>query len=166
MRARRHRDGVVGRPRPRHRSDPRVRRVHRGGAPRLHPDLRRRSREDGRRRAGRRRPRRRHRRRQHGLPRSEDREAQRRLQPDARARARGDRHQRDGEGGEDSGDGQDARRLERSYAECARPCAPSSRRRRRGGDDPRAHGGAVVQRIGGLGSRVRRRARSLDTRTR
>ena len=55
--------------------------------------------EDGGGGADRRRHGRRHRRRQHGLPRAEDREAQRRLQPDARARARGARHWRDGEGG-------------------------------------------------------------------
>ena len=64
--------------------------VHRGRAAGLDPDLRRRSREDGRGRADRRRHGRRHRRRQHGMPGPEDREAQRRLQPDARARARGD----------------------------------------------------------------------------
>ena len=46
--------------------------------------------EDGGRRADRRRHGRRHRRRQHGLPGAEDREAQRRLQPDARAGARRD----------------------------------------------------------------------------
>ena len=57
--------------------------------PGLDSDLRRRSRGDGRRGADRRRHGRRHRRRQHGLPGAEDREAQRRLQPDARARARG-----------------------------------------------------------------------------
>ena len=42
---------------------------------------------------------RRHRRRQHGLPGAEDRQAQRRLQPDARAGARRRRRARDGEGG-------------------------------------------------------------------
>ena len=75
-----------GRARPRHRSHARVRRIHRGRAADFDPDLRRRSRQDGRRRADRRGHGRRHRRRQHGLPRAEDREAQRRLQPDARAR--------------------------------------------------------------------------------
>ena len=40
---------------------------------------------------------RRHRRHQHGLSRAEDRQAQRRLQPDARAGARGERRPRDGE---------------------------------------------------------------------
>src|SRR2546428_6390851 len=51
------------------------------------PDLRRRSREDSLCRADRRRHGRRHCRREHGLPRAEDCEAQRRLQPDARAGA-------------------------------------------------------------------------------
>src|SRR5204862_551013 len=84
-----------------------------------HPDLWRRSREDGCRRPDCRGDGRRHHRREHGLPCAEDREAQRRLQPDARARARGDRHRRDGEGGEDSGHREDARRLERSVAQRA-----------------------------------------------
>ena len=44
---------------------------------------------DGRRRADRRRNGRRHRRREHGLPGAQDRETQRRLQPDARTGARG-----------------------------------------------------------------------------
>ena len=50
--------------------------------------------EDGRRGADRRRHGRRHRRRQHGLSGAEDREAQRRLQPDARAGACGERSSR------------------------------------------------------------------------
>ena len=50
---------------------------------------------DGRCGAGRRRHGRRHHRHQHGLPGAEDREAQRRLQPDARAGARGQRRARD-----------------------------------------------------------------------
>ena len=49
-------------------------------------------------RADRRRHGRRHRRRQHGLPGAEDREAQRRLQPDARAGARRRASSRDGAG--------------------------------------------------------------------
>ena len=64
--------------------------------------------------ADRRRHGRRHRRREHGLPGAEDREAQRRLQPDARAGARPGRRVRDGEGREDPGDREDARRVERS----------------------------------------------------
>ena len=58
-----------------------------------------------------------------GCPGAEDREAQRRLQPDARAGARGERRARDGQGGADSGHGQDARRLERA----ARSTRPSWR---------------------------------------
>ena len=51
--------------------------------------------------------------RQHGLPGAEDREAQRRVQPDEGARAgRGDRRG-DGEGGEDPRHGEDARGMER-----------------------------------------------------
>ena len=54
--------------------------------------------DDGRRRANRRGHGRRHRRRQHGLPGAEDREAQRGLQPDARAGARGEHDRGDGAG--------------------------------------------------------------------
>ena len=57
-------------------------------------------------------PRRRHRRRQHGLPGPEDREAQRRVQPDARAGACRRRDRGDDEGRAHPGDGQDARRME------------------------------------------------------
>ncbi len=56
--------------------------------------------------------------------------------------ASGDR--RDDQGGEDSGDGEDARRLERRRAQRAGAGAAGPGRRRRGGDHPRAHGGAVV----------------------
>ena len=117
LRARRHRDGELRGARARHRPDARVRRIHRGRAADLDPDLRRRPRQDGGGRADRRRHGRRHRRRQHGLPGAEDRQAQRRLQPDARAGACRQRDRGDGEGREDSGDGEDARRLERRRAE-------------------------------------------------
>ena len=58
---------------------------------------------------------------------------------------------------QDSGDGQDARRMERSVAQRSRARADGAGRRRGRGDDSRPHGGAVVQRLGGLGSRVTRR---------
>ena len=59
-------------------------------------------------------PRRRHRRRQHGLPGAEDRQAQRRLQPDARAGARRRRSSPRWREPSDPGDGQDAGRVERA----------------------------------------------------
>ena len=72
-----------------------------------------------------------HRRRQHGLPGAEDREAQRRLQPDARARARRRDHRGDGEGGEDSRHRQDAQGLGRRRGECAARWRGASRTRAR-----------------------------------
>ena len=88
VRTRGHRDGELRGARPRHRSHARIRGVHRSRTAGVDSDLRRRSEGDGRRRADRRRHGRRHRRHQHGLPGAEDRQAQRRLQPDARAGAR------------------------------------------------------------------------------
>ena len=89
-------------------------------------------------------PRRRHRRRQHGLPGAEDREAQRRLQPDARARARGLGHRRDGKAVSipvtvKMRAGWNERRDQRADArEDGRGCG------RRGRGRPRPDGGAVV----------------------
>ena len=68
-----------------------------------------------------------HRRRQHGLPGAEDREAQRRLQPDARARARGRDHRGDDEGGEHSRHRQDAQGLGRWRSERAASWRGASR---------------------------------------
>ena len=103
-----------------HRSDARVRRVHRRGAARLDPDLRRRPGAHGRSGARGRGHGRRRRRHQHGVPGPEDREAQRRVLPHARARARRAHRRRDGEGGAHPGDGEDARRLERPADQRAR----------------------------------------------
>ena len=64
------------------------------------------------------------------------------------------RHRRDGEGGADSGDGEDARRVERRVAQRAGARADGAGRRRRGGHDPRPHRGAVLQRLRRLGSGV------------
>ena len=97
-----------------------MRRIHRRGTARLDPDFRRRSREDGGRCADRRRHGRRHRRRQYGLPGAEDCQAQCRLQPDARARARGERRARDDEGRPNPCHREDARGLGCHRVECAR----------------------------------------------
>ena len=106
---------------------------------------------------------RRYRGRQYGLPRAENREAQRRLQPDERTRACRQRHRRDGEGREDSRDRQDACGLERPRPQ--RFCAgeDGGRCRRRGGRRPRAHGGAELQRSGRLGPRGARGRRADDS---
>ena len=64
--------------------------------------------------------------------------------------AAGDR-QRDGEGREDSGHGEDARRLERARDQRAGAGAPHGGRRRGGGRRARPHGRAVVLRRLGLG---------------
>ena len=69
----------------------------------------------------------RYRRREHGLPGAEDREARRGLQPHAGSAARRRGHRGDGAGGEDSGHGEDAGRLERRRGQCAR-CSPGSSR--------------------------------------
>ena len=95
-------DGVVGRPGPRDRSDARIRGIHRRRAPGLDSDFRRRSREDGRRCADRRGHGRGHRRCEHGLSGAQDLQAQRRMQPDARSRARGARGRCDDQGRQDS----------------------------------------------------------------
>ena len=63
------------------------------------------------------------------------------------------RDRRDGEGGEDSGHGEDARRLERRRAERADAGADGSGRRRRGDGRARPHRGAELQRVRRLGSR-------------
>ena len=94
--------------------------IHRRRAAGLDSDLRRRPRTNGGGRARRRRHGRRHRRRQHGLPGAEDRQAQRRVQLDAGAGARGHRHRVDGESGQHSGHRQDAQRLGRRRAERSR----------------------------------------------
>ena len=153
------RDGVVGGARARHRPLARVPRVHRRRAAGLDPDLRRRPRAHGRGRAGRRIPRRRHRRRQHGLPGAEDREAQRRLQPDARARARGRHRLGHGEGGEDPRHREDARGLERARGERARTGAHGRGRRGVGGRRARPHRRAGLSRAGRLGAHRARRRR-------
>ena len=150
VRARRQRDGQLGRAGARDRSDARIRRVHRGRTAGVDSDLRRRSAGHGGRGAGRRRHGRRHRRYQHGLPGAEDREAQRRVQPDARAGARGQRGARDGQGGADSGDGEDARRLEPPANQRPRAGADGSRCRGRSGGGARPHRGAVLHRRVGL----------------
>ncbi len=59
---------------------------------------------------------------------------------------------RDDEGGEDPGDGEDARRLGRRRDQRAGSGAPHGRCRRRGGRGARPHRGAVVLRILRLGS--------------
>ena len=79
--------------------------------------------------------RRRRRRRQHGLPGAEGGEGQRRLQPDARARARGGDRGGDGAGGVDPGDREDARGLERPRGERAR-AGEEGRGGRGGGRSP------------------------------
>ena len=71
--------------------------------------------------------------------------------------ARGARRRRDGQGGEDSRHREDARRLERPRSQRAAACADGAGRRRRGGDDSRTDGGAVVQGTRRLGSRLARR---------
>ena len=161
MRARRHGDGELRGPGTRHRPDARVRRIHRGRAADFDPGVRRRSREDGGGRADRRGHGRRHRGRQHGMPGAEDREAQRRLQPDARAGACRRCHRGDDEGREDSGDGQDAGRVERGRAQRAGAGADGGGRRGVGGRRARPDRGAELHRIGRLGSR-RAHCRRVD----
>ena len=153
LRSRRHRDGQLRGARPRHRSDARVRRIHRGRAADLDPDLRRRSRRrwptaaqivEGM-----------------GadivdvnmgcpVPKIAKHNAGCSLMREPAHAASGDRG--DGEGREDSGDGQDARRLERRRAE--RPDAGADGRgcRRGGGRRARPDRRAELQRLGGLGS--------------
>ena len=154
------RDGQLRGARARHRSHARIRRVHRRRAAGLDSDLRRRSREDGRRRADRRRHGRQRRRHQHGMPGAEDRQAQRRLQPDARRRRTPPRSSRDGEGGEDSGHGEDARRLERRGDQRAAAREDGRGRRRVGDHRARPHRRAGLHRVVRLGpDRPRRRRR-------
>ena len=86
-----------------------------------------------------------------GCPVAEDRQAQCRLQPDARAGARGRGRSRDGEGGADSGHREDARRLGRDGDQRAGSGEAGRRRRRGRGHGPRAHRGAVVLRASRTG---------------
>ena len=129
-----------------------IRRIHGRRAPGVDPDLRRRPGEDGRCRADRRRVGREHRRREHGLSRAEDREAQCRLQPDARAGSCGLGDCGDDQTCEDSCHRENARGLERTIGECSRTGQARGRRRRFGGRCARSYGFAVVLRARRLGA--------------
>ena len=163
MRSRRVGNGEQRRPGSRHRSHARVRRVHRGRASGLHPDLWRRACQDGRSRPRCRTNGRQHRRRQHGLPGAEDREAQRRLQPDARAGACGRDHRRDVEGGQDSSHGQDAQGLGRRRGECGRVGEACRGRGRESDRHPWPHCETELQRSGRLGFCDRSREDGVDS---